>query len=286
MKSRFRLLAVDLDGTLLDPWGRIPKRNREALLAAERLGVIIVLASGRPPRDMRAIYHEIGLTTPLVALNGAVILDEHERRILQHRAITASTAQRATHIIYEYGATAFVQLETQDGYEDCWHVTTADEEFHEALVRRNIAPPRSVGRVDEVLMDEHVAITKLGFYTTVPAMAAIRTEIRAQLASEVSLLAFDDTSLSLYAPGVSKAAGVGWLADCYSISPSQVMAIGDDINDLELLSWAGHGVAMANSRQAVLRVAAATTVSNEECGVAEAIERWILNEVEIASVQE
>jgi hydroxymethylpyrimidine pyrophosphatase-like HAD family hydrolase len=107
-------------------------------------------------------------------------------------------------------------------------------------------------------------------------MALVKRRMAAELENRVATLAFDDVTLTILSSGVSKAAAVAWVAERYGVSQAEVIAIGDDINDVPMLGWAGLGVAMGNARPEALAVAKERTGTNAEHGVAQAIRRWLL----------
>jgi hypothetical protein len=135
-----------------------------------------------------------------------------------------------------------------------------------------------VGEDFTPLDDPTTAISKLWFHTSKAAMVVIRQRMDSELAQHLGALAFDRTSLTVLAAGVSKASALRWLAAERGIAPAQVMAIGDDLNDVEMLQWAGLGVAMGNAIEEARAAADVHTVSNAEDGVALAIRRWLLQE--------
>lgn len=279
MAAPYRLLAVDMDGTLLDPAGRVTPGTAAAVAAATAAGVQVVLASGRAPREMTTVHQQLALTTPFVAFNGALVLAADGREVLHHEPIDLDTARRIAVLLKEHDSAINLHVETQDGAVDHWNVEALDERMLEDMIRWQIAPPHSIGEVQRILGDETSRISKLWFYAPADAMAAIKRRIVAELHERVATLAFDDVTLTILSTGVSKASGVAWVAKRAGICQAEVLAIGDDLNDVPLLGWAGLGVAMGNARPSARAVAAAVTASNAEDGVAAAIRRWVLAHV-------
>ncbi|MCL5947324.1 MAG: Cof-type HAD-IIB family hydrolase [Chloroflexi bacterium] len=256
----YQLLALDLDGTLLDPRGEVSQQNYEAVLAAQQTGVKVVLASGRAPREIREIHRYLSLTTPFIAIDGAIILNHNKDRILVHNPLPHPIVHSLHTIIHRHDPAIEIHHEMQHGLDDS----------------RSVHRSEMIGGLESPLTSTSIAINKLWFTGQSAAITAIQTHIQAELHHACSWLAFDDISLSLYAKGTSKAHALQWLAARYGIPVSQIMAIGDNINDLEMLHWAGLGIAMANAHVNIRTIAKAETCSNSDHGVARAIERWIL----------
>lgn len=274
---RFRLLALDLDGTLLDPASSLRPATHQAVREATEAGVEVVLASGRSPRHMRAIHDDLGLHSPVVAQNGAVVVDLASGAVLHHEPISLEIARHVLEIIQRYHPEVNLHVETHHGPSDAWHVDQLDERVRLFVERYRVLPPDSVGAVQQLLRDEAVLVSKLWFSAPAETMVRIKEQFMQELAAQIDTLAFDNVSLTVLSTGVSKASAIAWLADRHALGREQVMAIGDEVNDIPLLGWVGLGVAMGNAIPAVKSMAAFVTGSNAEDGAAAAIRRFILS---------
>lgn len=278
MTLRYRLLALDMDGTLLNPYGSVNPATARAVAAAVEAGVYVVLASGRAPRHMVDVHGDLELTTPLVAFNGALVYDVAMDQVIHHQPIDLDAVRRIAHLLKEHDPSINLHVETQVGGQDRWNVEVVDERLLDSALRWKAEPPHTVGEIRQLLSDEATRVSKLWFYAPSDTMAAIKRRLLTELDEHIATLAFDDVTLTILSSGVSKAAGVAWVAERYGVSQAEVMAIGDDLNDVPMLGWAGLGVAMGNARPVAREVAAAMTASNAEDGVARAIERWVLED--------
>lgn len=272
----YQLLALDLDGTLLDPESRISADNRAAVAAAVARGVTVVLASGRAPRHMRDAHTALNLMTPVVAHNGAVVMDLANNHVVHHAPIALPTAREVLNIITRFQPKTNLHVETHHGPRDAWHVQELDARVALFVGKYRVAPPDSVGQIQCVLNNEPTRISKLWFRSPADVMTAIKQCLQVELPGQLETLAFDDVSLTVHATGVSKAAGVAWFAQQMAIPQESVLAIGDEVNDAPLLAWAGMGIAMGNATTEARAAARAVTCSNAEHGVARAIERFLL----------
>jgi Cof subfamily protein (haloacid dehalogenase superfamily) len=276
MTQRYRLLAVDMDGTLLDRRSQVDPVTVRAVRAAVTAGVHVVLASGRAPRHMLEVHRQLRLETPIVAHNGALVYDVGGQEVIHHEPIDLEVARRIAQMLKEHDPAINLHLETQEGVADRWNVETLDERILDSITRWKVEPPHSVGEIRRLLGDEATRVSKLWFYAPSDVMAAIKRRMTAEMRDRIATLAFDDVTLTILSSGVSKASAVEWVAARFGVSQPEVIAIGDDLNDVPMLGWAGLGVAMANAKPAAWAVARATTGSNDEHGVAQAIRRWVL----------
>jgi Cof subfamily protein (haloacid dehalogenase superfamily) len=282
-----RLIGLDLDGTLLDSRGALSARNREAIGAARARGVRVALVTGRRFRDARPVALELGLDVPLVAHNGA--LTKHARtletvaaRLMPREAALAVVRTGRAHgvdalvsddhvgaglLVYDHIDEADAALRK---YID-WSRRVLGEEAAEAI--------RQVPSLEEYLDHDplHVA-----FSGGCAAMERLAEAMRRELGESVKLLLTlypkpDFALLDVLHPEVSKGAGLAAVAAEYGLGPEEVMAVGDNFNDLEMLGYAGTGVLMGNASPDLrARGRFHLTASNDEDGVAAAIERFVL----------
>jgi len=235
-----------------------------------------VLASGRAPRHMRDVHDELGLTTPVIGHNGALVTDLATNTVIHQEPIQLATARRVMDIIQQYQPDVNLHLETHHGEGDSWHVDRLDERVDMFVKKYRVLPPNSVGAIQALLRDESALVSKLWFAAPKETMSAVKEHLLRELEHDIDTLGFDDVSLTILATGVSKAAAMAWVAAHYDVTAAEVMAIGDEINDIPLIGWAGLGIAMGNATPEVKAVAKELTASNAEHGVARAIQRHLL----------
>lgn len=265
-----RLIASDVDGTLLDPAERLTERNRAIIRSAIADGVPVVLVTGRPPRWIPHVAAMAGLTGYAVCANGAVLYDIGADEVLDVHGLspvllrsTAATlekalpgcrlaAERAGSGAADPTVRAFV---TEAEYQNPW----GDGE-------RSTAP-----------RDEIIGKPAVKLLVSVPGMASDEMMAAATEVLDGSVEATFSTGSGLIevgAAGVSKATGLAEVAARLGVPAERTIAFGDMPNDLEMLRWAGHGVAMANAHPAVHAAADEITAPNSEDGVAQVLERW------------
>jgi hydroxymethylpyrimidine pyrophosphatase-like HAD family hydrolase len=256
-----RLVASDLDGTLLRPDETVSERTRRAVAAARDAGITVVLVSGRPVRSMGPLAERVGVGGIAICANGAIVWDLDSGTMLDWSPLAADLAVRLVHDLRRAipGALFAVELEGGFGREAGWTdgLRPAPAGALEAdalqlitgpvtklLVRHPTLPFEEVtGRARRVVGDDAVA-----------TWAGLRL-------------------VEISAAGVTKAFALGRLCRRLGIDAVEVVAVGDMPNDLAMLDWAGTGVAVANATPEVLAAADEVTAANTDDGVALLLER-------------
>jgi Cof subfamily protein (haloacid dehalogenase superfamily) len=256
-----RLVASDLDGTLLLPDETVSERTRAALAAARRAGITVVLVSGRQPRSLGPIAERIGVGGIAICANGALVWDLDTGTMVDSTPLAAELATRLVHALREAvpGVLFAVELEGGFGHERGWFedLTTVRPEVLEADALELITGP-----VIKLLVRH-------------PSMPFAELAERArQAVGEDAVATWAGLRLvEISAAGVTKAFALERLCHRLGIDASEVVAVGDMPNDLAMLRWAGTAVAVANADQEVLDAADEVTAANVEDGVAQLLER-------------
>lgn len=285
-----KLLALDLDGTVLNSRGEIPDENRRAIRAAEDVGVLVTIATGRRFRDARPVGLELKLNAPLVTHNGALLKYAETLDTVDADLIPKDTCLEIIRVGKNYGGDAFVscdpfgpgtliydrvseQNEPLKRYLQ-WATTLHGDEANEAVIHVDRLEDE-VGKHDVI----HVS-----FSGTCERMYDMQRFLEAELGESVTILATvypkrDFTLLDILPPNSSKGSGLEKLAAIENIERENIMSIGDNFNDIEMLEFAGTSVVMGNADPSLLeRDEFYTTVSNDECGVSVAIGQFILKQ--------
>jgi len=260
-----RMIATDLDGTLVRSDGRtIAARTRAALAAAEAAGLLVVLVTGRPPRWMSEVAEITGHTGLAICANGALLYDLHTAAVVDSHLLTPpmlrAVVQRLQAEIpdlrfgVEYGMTFAHEPEYRHG----WAIG---------------APQARVGPVDTII--DQAAAKLLARHPTLDPDELLRRAVLVLGEDATVTHSSDYGLLEISAYGVTKASALAELAGRHGIGPDGVIAFGDMPNDLAMLAWAGRAVAVANAHPDVLAAADEITGSNDEDGVAQVIERLL-----------
>lgn len=262
-----RMVAIDIDGTLMRSDKQVTRRSARAIAEAARRGVSIVLASARPPRSVRELHRELGLTTPSVHYNGALVFDAATQTHLFHRPLARRTARRAVRLARRVDRSVVVSIERLDR----WLTDRVDPTLLVETARNS--EPDFLGSMRDCLRED---VTKLMLLAPPERLAPVRDHLHARLGGELAVHVSDRHVIQLVHREVDKAAAVRWIADRHGIASEEVMAIGDAPNDAGMLRWAGLGVAMENAWPQALAAADALAPSNDAEGVTAALERFVL----------
>lgn len=269
----FDLVAIDLDGTLLTSDKRVSPEDAVALRAAIARGVRIVLATARPPRGVRWILEELGAlhagerdgTT--INYNGALVWNASERAALEHTPLDASTARDVVAHTRAHHADTMVSIETLD----VWHTDRHDPAL--SMETSKLFPPDYVGPLDETLARD---VTKLMLIARPERIPSIRERVRIfEQSRRAGVFVTDPHIVQVAAHGVDKGAALARHAARLGVDRARVLAIGDASNDVEMLRWAGLGVAMANAEPGAKQAADETIErTNDQAGAAFALRRF------------
>lgn len=285
-----KLVAVDLDNTLLDPEWKVSSRARRTLQAVKKKGIEVVLATGRMFRSARryAVEMELG-DIPMITYNGALVRTAGSGRTLLHRPVPLPAARRVAEYTEERGY--HLQIYVDDEF-----IVAAVTEKARYYSRLAGVEPVPVGRLSRFLQSDSAPRepssqgaagenpgglsaripTKMIIYEREEVIPGIRRELEALLGNQVYLTTSYPYFLEVMNREVSKGKALSHLAAILGITREEVMALGDSYNDLDMLEFAGFPVAMANAPAEVRARARFVTSSNREDGAAEALERFLL----------
>lgn len=256
-----RLVATDLDGTLLHSDGTVTARTREVLTAVEAAGVTVVFVTGRPVRWMDDLWEHVGGHGLAIVSNGGILYDVHERAVRMARPIPVEVGLEAATVLRRAVPGTTFAMERLDGFAK------------EAGFMPRLPPPPDlhVGPVEEVF-DEQVVKLLARHDEIAPE------EFWFQVESHVGHLLTTTWSsvgalVEMSAAGVTKASTLELVCRDRDIPASEVLAFGDMPNDLPMLEWVGTSYAMANAHRSVRDLADHIAPSNDEDGVAEVLAR-------------
>lgn len=272
--SNIRMIASDIDGTLLRDDGTVSERTRAAIRAAQRQGVLFTVCTGRYPEHADVILRLQGLRCPISGNNGATQWDSGSGRVLSDhflpsdaaRAIAACAARLQTDFIL------FAPRRVIASSDDALHIS--QERFGDRLTAeygiRFEAGPQAVARALTK------PVNKFYFRYSLPAQREALTDAFAAI-PDIQITTSGHANVEIIPVGCNKASGVAAMAALHGIDLSQVMTVGDYENDVPMLTAAGLGVAMGNASPAIQALAGHVTATNNQDGLALAIERFVLD---------
>ncbi len=283
-----KLLALDLDGTLLNSKGKIPEANLNAIRKAEERGVLVTIATGRRFRDARPVALEAKLNAPIISHNGALLKFAESLKTVDFSLINLETSLEILRVGREFGGDALVSTNPHTKGTLLYDTISADniplqkyiawsKTFHGDEAEEAV---HHVADLSEILNETEVI--HISYSGKCAAMSEIQTLLQDELKDSVNILAtiypqLDFTLLDILPPDASKGIGVEKLAKLNNLTAENVMVCGDNFNDLEMLEFAGTPVVMGNASPELLENPKYfQTLSNDENGVAFAIEKFIL----------
>lgn len=262
-----RLVATDLDGTLLHSDGSVTDRTRRVIEELDRRGVLVVFVTGRPVRWMDALWPHVGGHGLAICSNGAVVYDVERHQVARVRPIPRGEGLAAAEAIRTaVPGTAFA-VERTDGF--------GKEPVFGPGPREEEAPELRIAALEEIFTDRVVKLLALheeldaaDYWTRVEA--AVGPRLTTTWSSVGALV-------EMSAAGVTKATTLEQICRDHGIAADEVLAFGDMPNDIDLLTWAGTSYAMANAHPSVIRHAAHTAPHHDEDGVAQVLEELLLS---------
>ena len=258
-----KLIATDLDGTLLLPDSTVSARVASALRAAQDAGITVVVLTARSWRSLGVLPPELFPHGLAVCSNGAVIFDLATREVVRWHHFDLDVLRAFLSRVHTV-CDAAIAWETPTGaFRTARYQALCDDTF------MNAAYLASIGHA-EAITDDHVVTKVLVRHETMQADELLAALL--PVAGAVSLTVSGGVFVEVMAPGVTKAAALAALCDDLGVTADEVVAIGDHTNDVPMLRWAGRGVAMGNAHPAVLAEIAEQTAPNTEDGLALVIE--------------
>lgn len=259
--ARPRLVATDLDGTLLRSDGTCSARTRASLTAVELAGIKVVLVTARPPRWLHDLVDLVGEHGVVLCCNGAFVYDVRARRVVNERCIAAGVVGQIAEDLREALPGVAFAVENRTGFGREWGFgdeRTSPDDVTAALLEELLdpLPGKLLARCDHVPAER--------FHGVVEDVVGARAVVSYSGASGLA---------EISARGVTKAAALGDWCAAQGIDPTDVFAFGDMPNDLPMLTWAGRSFGVANAHPDVLDMVDEVCASNDDDGVAQVLEK-------------
>ena len=268
---KYKILVLDLDGTLTNKKKEITEHTRETLIRAQEAGVKIVLASGRPTYGIMPLARQLELDKYegyILAYNGGQIIDCKTGELMYENVLDPAVYP----YLYECAKSNGFQILS---YKDEYIISeNADDQYvqHEAFLNR--MPSKTVENFLDVI---NFPVAKCLIVGDPEPLAQLEPVMKKELESKMNVFRSEPFFLELVPKGIDKARCLAVLLEELGMTPDEMMACGDGFNDLSMIQYAGLGVAMANAQEVVRQAANYITLSNEEDGVAHAVEKFMLN---------
>lgn len=227
--NKYKLIALDLDETLVKGHQEISKRNRHWIKQIEKVGIIVSFATGRARRTSEQFWDAVSPKSPMIVANGAEVWKNHQE-LLSRTSLPSGSREKLLALAGKY---------------DVGHWVT-ESEFEEEPLKFGMHSE------ERKILDTLQGIVESWGHYEVSSSGRRNIEVTCK--------------------GVTKASGLVKVTSMLGIKPSEVVAVGDNLNDLAMIQWAGFGVAMENAEQRVKDAADYVTAHNEDDGVAQVLE--------------
>jgi Cof subfamily protein (haloacid dehalogenase superfamily) len=267
-----KLVALDLDDTLLDPNLRITEDSVRSIQEVRKQGVRITISTGRMYSSALPYALQLGIDVPLITYQGALVKSSLSEEVLYFKPVPPRLAREVIQFFQRSGV-------------HC-HSYFNDRLVMESLTEEGEFYARLAG-VEAVIVDDlagsletNAALKIIAISNNEPKLLDLEQQLKSKYGDELHITRSKPYFLEVMHPEADKARALEVVARHYRIDRQDVMAIGDSYNDLEMLKWAGVGVAMGNAIQTVKDAADFVTASNEDEGVAQALRRFILQEAQ------
>ena len=272
--AQIKLLVVDIDGTIAGESNQVSPRVKQAIRAAQAQGVRVGIATGRMYKSALRFHHEIGADFPLIAYQGAWIQDPITDEVHQHLPLPVDIAGELIEYFEQSPATDELSIHVYLGDKLYVRDINPDTELY---VGRSGIQANPVGDLRKILTDRPTKI--LAMSKDVQLIDRLLLDLRKRYSSDALHLT---TSVPIFLEatqsGVNKGSAIDHIATkLLGITAENVLAIGDNFNDVEMLAYAGIGIAMGNAPKDVQSKADWVAPSIKDDGVAVAIEKFILN---------
>jgi Cof subfamily protein (haloacid dehalogenase superfamily) len=274
-----RLIALDIDGTLLDSEGRIPEANRDAIARAIDAGVEVALATGRRYDFARPVFESLPGPLTLIVSNGAIV-KTREGQTVMRSLLPRETARSVLARVPEHRESAAVVFDRVREGQIVFEAIEWEHPHHARFYAANRPFLSEVRPLEECLTEDPIQVMFSGGCTPMRALFE-RLRLDADGFS-VALTEYEHRDFSLVdvvTAGCSKGSALREWSERRGLAPSEVMAVGDNLNDLQMLEFAGTPVLMGNALPELKARGWAVSGRNDDAGVAQAIDRYVLNGV-------
>ena len=265
----YKLLVLDLDGTLTNSKKEVTEHTLNTLIDAQKRGIRIALASGRPTYGIAPIANQLKMDEfggYILSYNGGEIIEWKSKQMMYENVLNPEVVP----YLYECAQKNGFAILTYDGPQII--TEHPDDEYvqHEAFLNKMEAK-----KVDNFLQAIHHPIAKCLIVGEPTRLAALEKEMYAELKDRMEVYRSEPFFLELVPKGIDKARSLAVLLQEIGLTKEEMIAVGDGFNDLSMIQYAGLGVAMANAQEVVRQAANYVTLSNEEDGVAAVVEKFM-----------
>lgn len=273
--NAFKLVCSDIDGTLLNDDHELTEETKHAVKVIDEQGIPFILTSARMPQAIEPLQNALEIRTPMICYSGALVLDklseQGENTVIANECMPSDQTTSIFYLLEK----KFPEIVVSFYSYDQWIV---ENQYDQAIkLEQDITNVIPIEKEIDMFLNTKPDIHKIlciGNKHEISKIEALLTETYEKL----SIYKSKDDYLEIMAPNVSKANAMHHLADYYNIKTDDMIAIGDNFNDLDMLAAAGLGIAMGNAPELIKQSADEITLSNNENGLAKVIDKYFVFE--------
>jgi hypothetical protein len=280
MVPKYKMIAIDLDGTLLSPTGAVTPRTKAAVHACLASGYLVCFATGRNFTESQTILDAVAHYDSAVFVGGAMVIDTKQRLTL-HRTLMAPQLARELCGFFETRGHAVLALQ-DTGHAGVDYLISRDIEPNSATRQWLSVTAATAQFVSGLAEHSHEHTIRVGIVAPMETADAMQADLNASFGSRIvshSILvpAYGVQVVEVFDPAVNKWVGILFLAQRHKVEAKEIIAIGDDVNDLPMVREAGLGVAMGNAHPQLKAAARRVIGSNAEDGLAVFLEELVVS---------
>jgi 5-amino-6-(5-phospho-D-ribitylamino)uracil phosphatase len=286
--ARYRMIAIDLDGTLLSPQGTVTERAKAAIHGALRAGLLICFATGRNYTESRTVLDAVEHYDSAVFVGGAMVIDTKQQVTLHRMLMESRLAADVCQVLEDDGHAALALQDTEHAGVD--YLISAGIDLNDSTQRWMELTRASIRRVQNLGCFAHRHTVRVGIVAAPEDIERVKGVLAERFAERVFFQSIFVPAqhvqvLEIFDPSVNKWEGILHVARRHRILPEQIIAIGDDVNDIHMIRHAGLGVAMGNGREEIKAIAGRIIGANEDEGLAEFLEELVESHM-VAPIEE
>jgi Cof subfamily protein (haloacid dehalogenase superfamily) len=274
----YKMIAIDLDGTLLSPEGKVTDRTKAAIHQCLSAGILVCFATGRNWTESRVVVDTVGHHHHAVFAGGAIVMDTKQEVTLHRMMVDPQLAREVCKVLEDAGHAVLALQDT--GVAGVDYLVSDEVPVNAETMHWMSVTSATVHHVNKLSEYAHANTLRLGIVADPADVAKVHEQLTSQFGERIFCQKLFVPSagvevLEIFDPAVNKWEGILHVARSHGIEPEQIIAIGDDVNDLPMLSRAGLGVAMGNAKPEIQAAAKRVIKSNRDDGLAQFLEELV-----------
>ena len=266
---KYKMLCLDIDGTLLNSKHKITEETKKTINIATHDGVNVVLVSARMPKGILYLQEELGIEEPIICYSGSLIRDKDGNTLL-NKFIPA----HITKLVYDSAQKMNIHISLYKNDE--WYIESEDAWSKQESEITGIIPKiTNLKKIIDKWEKDNDGPNKILCMSEIDRINVLNKDISSRLSDNINIYPSKPTYLEIMPRSSSKTTAIECLSQRLNVLKSEIIAIGDNYNDIDMIQYAGVGIAMGNAPDAVKLSADDVTLTNDENGVAAAIKKYI-----------